>query len=47
VSGPLGIDGLRLDAADAMDLDFFDGLSTFCRGLGRDMWLLGKVIHGD
>ncbi|WNG46637.1 alpha-amylase [Archangium minus] len=42
-----GIDGLRLDAADAMDLDFFDGLASFCRGLGREFWLMGEVIHGD
>ncbi len=42
-----GIDGLRLDAADAMDLDFFDSLSSFCRGLGRELWLMGEVIHGD
>jgi cyclomaltodextrinase len=42
-----GIDGLRLDAADAMDLDFFDGLHAFCRGLERPLWLMGEVIHGD
>jgi cyclomaltodextrinase / maltogenic alpha-amylase / neopullulanase len=41
------IDGLRLDAADAMDPVFFDALATFCRGLPRELWLMGEVIHGD
>ncbi|WP_163999885.1 alpha-amylase family glycosyl hydrolase [Pyxidicoccus caerfyrddinensis] len=42
-----GIDGLRLDAADSIDLDFFDGLHAFCAGLERKLWLMGEVIHGD
>lgn len=41
------IDGLRLDAADVMDLGFLRDLSGFCHGLRRDFWLLGEVIHGD
>ncbi|MEQ9439993.1 MAG: alpha-amylase family glycosyl hydrolase [Cyclobacteriaceae bacterium] len=42
-----GIDGLRLDAADVMDLGFLRDLATFCRQLRPDFWLLGEVIHGD
>ncbi|QSQ28002.1 alpha-amylase [Pyxidicoccus parkwayensis] len=41
------IDGLRLDAADAMDLEFFDGLHAFCASLEKKLWLMGEVIHGD
>ncbi len=42
-----GIDGLRLDAADAIDLGFLGDLATHCRGLRSDFWLMGEVIHGD
>jgi glycosidase len=42
-----GIDGLRLDAADHVDLGFLRDLSTFCRGLRPDFWLMGEVVHGD
>ena len=41
------IDGLRLDAADCVDLDFLRELGTFCRSLRADFWLMGEVIHGD
>ena len=41
------IDGLRLDAADVMDFNFLKDLSTFCRCLRPDFWLVGEVIHGD
>lgn len=41
------IDGLRLDTADCLDMDFQRELSSFCRGLRPDFWLLGEVIHGD
>lgn len=43
----LGIDGLRLDTADCLDLSFLKELSRFCRGLRSDFWLIGEVIHGD
>lgn len=36
-----GIDGLRLDAADVMDHDFFRVLQR------PDFWLMGEVVHGD
>jgi len=42
-----GLDGLRLDAADVMDLDFLRALSAFCKAKKPDFWLMGEVIHGD
>nr|WKN37544.1 alpha-amylase family glycosyl hydrolase [Tunicatimonas sp. TK19036] len=41
------IDGLRLDAADVMDLGFLQALRSFCQKLRPDFWLVGEVIHGD
>ena len=41
------IDGLRLDVAYLLDLDFLRELSAFCRSLRPDFWLLGEVVHGD
>jgi glycosidase len=41
------VDGLRLDAADVLDHDFMQALSTFCRNQRPDFWLMGEVIHGD
>jgi glycosidase len=41
------IDGLRLDAADVMDLGFLRELSARCRRLYPGFWLLGEVVHGD
>ena len=41
------IDGLRLDVADGLDLNFQKELSAFCRTLRPDFWLMGEVIHGD
>jgi glycosidase len=41
------IDGLRLDAADCVDMDFLRELAAFCKGQRPDFWLLGEVIHGD
>jgi glycosidase len=43
----LDIDGLRLDAADVMDLDFLRTLSAHCRARKADFWLMGEVVHGD
>ena len=42
-----GIDGLRLDVADALDLDFQRDLASFCRALDPAFWLMGEVVHGD
>lgn len=41
------IDGLRLDAADCIEIDFLQALAAHCKRLRRDFWLLGEVIHGD
>ncbi len=41
------IDGLRLDAADVIDMDFLQALRAFCLKLKPDFWLMGEVVHGD
>lgn len=41
------IDGLRLDAADCIDFDFFRRLRAFCKERRPDFFLLGEIIHGD
>jgi glycosidase len=41
------IDGLRLDAADCLELDFIEELVDFCKEIKSDFWLLGEIIHGD
>lgn len=41
------IDGLRLDAANVMDKTFLSELSSFCKSLKPDFWLMGEVVGGD
>ncbi len=41
------IDGLRLDVAYCLDIDFLHELAAFCRSLKADFWLLGEVVHGN
>lgn len=41
------IDGLRLDAADALDKDFIRALNGFCKAMDPNFWLMAEVIHGD
>lgn len=41
------IDGLRLDAADCIDLNFFRQLRDYCKGKDSEFWLMGEIIHGD
>lgn len=41
------IDGLRLDAADCVDFDFFRALKGFVKARDPDFWLMGEIIHGD
>lgn len=41
------IDGLRLDAADCMNLAFLSRLANHTRRLKKDFWLMGEVVHGD
>lgn len=42
-----GVDGLRLDAADCVDPEFFRRLRSFCKEKDPDFWLMGEIIHGD
>lgn len=41
------IDGLRLDVAYCLDKDFLRRLSSFCKSLKPDFFLVGEIIHGD
>jgi cyclomaltodextrinase len=41
------IDGLRLDAADVVSLDFQHALGRTCRELKPDFWLMGEIVFGD
>jgi glycosidase len=41
------IDGLRLDAANVMSVDFLRELAARCRGHKSDFWLLGEMVAGD
>ncbi|SFD00238.1 alpha-amylase family glycosyl hydrolase [Clostridium uliginosum] len=41
------IDGLRLDAADSIDFEFFKKLKKFTDDKKKDFWIMGEVIHGD
>lgn len=42
-----GIDGLRLDAADHVRLDFWQELRQLTTSLRPDFWLMGEVVHGQ
>lgn len=42
-----GIDGLRLDAADCIDLEFFKKLRSVCKDRKEDFWLYGEITSGD
>jgi HAD superfamily hydrolase (TIGR01509 family) len=42
-----GIDGLRLDVAYCLDLDFLRELRGVCKSLLPDFWLMGEILHGD
>jgi glycosidase len=42
-----GIDGLRLDAADCIDLEFLGALREYTKRHRPDFWLMGEVVHGD
>ncbi len=41
------IDGIRLDAADVLDMGFMRELRGFCDSMKPEFWLMGEVIHGD
>lgn len=40
------IDGLRLDAADHVDMKFMSDLGDWCRRMKSDFWLMGEVVRG-
>lgn len=42
-----GIDGLRLDVAYCLDLNFLRELRGHCKWLAEDFFLLGETLHGD
>lgn len=46
-----GIDGIRLDVAYCLDMDFLRRLRRFTDGLGREfgreIFLVGEMLHGD
>ena len=42
-----GIDGLRLDVAYCLELNFLKELRCHCKGLSEDFFLLGETLHGD
>ena len=41
------IDGLRLDAADCLNMGFVERLRNETRKIKSDFWLMGEIIHGD
>jgi glycosidase len=41
------IDGLRLDAANVISLDFLRELSSFSKKLKQPFWLMGEIVAGD
>ena len=42
-----GIDGLRLDAANCIDINFFKKLKNLCRELKPDFWMYAEIVGGD
>lgn len=41
------IDGIRLDAADCIDLQFFRELKQRTKAKKSDFWLMGEIINGE
>jgi len=41
------IDGLRLDAANVISIDFLKELSSFSKNLKKTFWLMGEIVAGD
>lgn len=42
-----GIDGLRLDAANVLSVDFIQELSWRCKEYKKGFWLMGETVAGD
>ena len=41
------IDGIRFDAADCIDFNFWRTIRSFCKSRNPEFWLMGEIIHGD
>lgn len=41
------IDGLRIDVADCVDIDYLKILNKTCKSKKSDFWIYGEIIHGD
>jgi len=41
------IDGLRLDAANVISVDFLRELSSYSKNLRKSFWLMGEIVAGD
>lgn len=41
------IDGIRLDVAYCLEIDFIKRLRSFCDSLKEDFFLVGEMLHGD
>ncbi len=41
------IDGIRFDAADCIDFNFWRTIRHFCKSRNPEFWLMGEIIHGD
>ncbi len=41
------VDGIRLDAADVLDMGFMKTLRCVANEVKPDFWLMGEVIHGE
>ena len=41
------IDGIRFDAADCIDHDFFRRIRSLTKSRDPEFWLMGELIHGD
>ncbi len=41
------VDGLRLDAADVLDMNFMRALRGVANEVKPEFWLMGEVIHGE
>lgn len=41
------IDGIRFDAADCIDFDFFRKVRHLTKSRKPEFWLMGEIIHGD
>ncbi len=42
-----GINGIRIDTADVIDLGFLRDLAAVAREAHPDCWLMGEVVHDD